>query len=106
MASYPILIVGDGVIELSEELRADPHFKKGTRLELVSSTDSAIVFRPQIAETGVTPISSDDWRSLEGILADDGIDTTEWKKQEREWELAHDERKFGTARPQWPDASR
>jgi hypothetical protein len=106
MASNPILVVGDGIIELSEELRSDPHFKKGTRLELVSSTDSAIVFRPRNVDVGEKRASPDDWRSLQGILADDGVDTTEWKKQDREWELAHDERKFGIARPQWPDAGR
>ena len=32
-----------------------------------------------------------------GIL-DDGKDTTEERRREREWELAHDERKFGTSR--------
>ena len=42
-----------------------------------------------------------DWRRLDGILAGHPFDATEWKRQEREWELAHDERKFGTKRPEW-----
>lgn len=36
------------------------------------------------------------WELMMGIM-DDGKDTTEEKRREREWELAHDERKFGSS---------
>ena len=91
MAAYPVVVVGDGVIEIPEEFRDDPRFQKGAALELVPIQTSST--------TGEG--SRKDWRLLEGILADPNFDATEWKRQEREWELAHDERKFGTARPDW-----
>jgi len=34
------------------------------------------------------------WQLLRGI-ADNGTDTTEERAREREWELAHDQRKYG-----------
>ena len=91
MAAHPIVVVGDGVIEIPEELRDDPRFQKGAALELV----------PVEPSTSIGEVSHKDWRMLEGILSNSEFDATDWKRQEREWELAHDERKFGTARPDW-----
>jgi hypothetical protein len=95
MAAHPILIVGNGVIEIPEELREDPRLQKGSRLRLVSSGDATL-----IAEAPVSKAKAD-WRSLEGILAGAEGDATVWKQENREWELAHDERKFGSKRPSW-----
>ena len=39
---------------------------------------------------------NDDWRKLEGLLAHSVVDTSEQAAAERAWELAHDERKFGS----------
>jgi hypothetical protein len=89
MAAHPVVIIHDGVAEIPEKYKTDPRFRDGASLELV----------PRETEAPEKP--KGDWRALEGILADDGIDTTEWKRQQREWELAHDERKFGTKRPTW-----
>jgi hypothetical protein len=93
MAAHPIVVVGDdSTVEIPEKFQADPRYQKGAALELVP-----------VAATDVAPVqkTEDDWRRLGGILAGLPFDATEWKRQEREWELAHDERKFGTKRPEW-----
>jgi hypothetical protein len=95
MAAQRVLIVGDGIIEIPEELRSDPRLRKGTKLRLISSGEAAL-----IADAPVSKPKAD-WRSLEGILAGGDGDATAWKSQNREWELAHDERKFGIKRPTW-----
>jgi hypothetical protein len=40
MAAHPILVVGDGVIVIPEELQKDPRYQKGARLVLVPVTDN------------------------------------------------------------------
>ena len=40
-------------------------------------------------------IPNEEWRTLEGVLADSKLDTSEEKAKERAWELEHDARKFG-----------
>lgn len=96
MASQPVLTVDNGALQLPEELLSDSHFQNGTKLQLVSVTDDAISFKRLTVKHVLAA-----WESLQGILAEEGMDATEWKRREREWELAHDERKFGTPRPQW-----
>jgi len=95
VATQPVLIVGDGVIEIPEELREDPRLQKGSKLRLVSSGESALIVDATVGKAKA------DWRSLEGILAGAEGDATAWKQENREWELAHDERKFGNKRPSW-----
>ena len=90
MTAHPIVIVDDGKVEIPAEFQSDPRFQNGAILELVPVTPDEI-----------SAESKGDWRRLDGIFADEAFDTTEWKQREREWELAHDERKFGTKRPTW-----
>ncbi len=94
MAAHPIVVVEHGKVEIPEEVQSDPRFQNGSKLQLVP------VAGPADTDIGKP---KGDWRRLEGILAREGetFSATEWKRQEREWELAHDERKFGTKRPEW-----
>ena len=94
MAAHPKVVVGeDGTVVIPESLQKDPRFKAGAVLELIPVISNASA--PDDADKG-------DWRRLDGILAkDEPFDATAWKQQEREWELAHDERKFGIRRPAW-----
>jgi hypothetical protein len=89
-AAHPIVTVDHGVVRIPVELRSDPRFQDGARVELVP------VVLEHAEEQG-----AQDWRTLEGILAGVNFDTTEWKLEERELELAHDERKSGIPRPTW-----
>jgi hypothetical protein len=91
MAAHPIVVIDNGVIEIPAEYLSDPRFQNGASLELV----------PVEAGRDAVPSAKGDWRRLDGIFADEAFDTTEWKRQERELELAHDERKFGVRRPSW-----
>lgn len=89
MAAHPIVVVDDdGQVRIPEALRDDPRFQNGAKLKLVPIEEA-------------TPKVVGDWRRLRGILAHSDFDATEWKRQERERELTHDERKFGTSRPTW-----
>jgi hypothetical protein len=92
MAAHPIVVVDHGKVEIPQELQDDPRFKDGARLQLVP-------VQP-VASTDATARKGD-WHRLEGILADSEFDSTEWKRQERERELTHDEQKFGKTRPAW-----
>jgi hypothetical protein len=93
MSAHPIVYVSeDSTVEIPEKFKDDPRYQKGAALELVPVPDS--LSEPVEKHKG-------DWRRLGGILAGYPFDATEWKRQEREWELAHDERKFGTKRPEW-----
>lgn len=93
MSAHPIAIIQDGKVEIPEEVQNDPRFQNGAKLELVPVRVTA---EPVAKAVG-------DWRRLEGILAREGetFSATEWKREQREWELAHDERKFGVKRPSW-----
>jgi hypothetical protein len=87
-----IAIVHDGVIRIPQEVEADPGFREGARVRLIPVESSVPLDKtpPEV-----------DWRVFEGMFADSSFDATEWKRQEREFELAHDERKSGTKRPEW-----
>ena len=92
MAAYPIVVIDDELLQkLPESFRGDPRFQKGSTLELV----------PVAKTESLLEEPKGDWHRLDGLLEDGEFDTTEWKRQEREWELAHDERKFGHTRPTW-----
>jgi hypothetical protein len=91
MAAHPIVTVDQGVVRIPAELQSDPRFRDGARLELVP------VHQVDVVE----PELKGDWRELDGILAGVSFDATDWKRQEREFELAHDERKFSVTRADW-----
>jgi hypothetical protein len=91
MAAHPIVVVDGGTVQIPAEYKGDPRFQDGASLELVPVQSRGVV----------EPVTKGDWRKLDGILAGETFDTTAWKRQEREWELAHDERKFGVSRPTW-----
>ena len=85
-----IVTVERGVAAIPSQYRADPRYQEGARLQLVP-------FPPE--KRGGQ--ERKDWRSLEGMLAGFGGEATTDKAQERELELAHEEQKFGVARPAW-----
>jgi hypothetical protein len=129
MASSAALIFeDDGNITATPELKSRLSLKPGTRLELIQQSGAELLFRipaPMreihswrglqgiLADTDADPQAESvqaehqptkeplDWRMYEGLYSDPTFDATIWKQQEREFELAHDERKFGTKRPSW-----
>jgi hypothetical protein len=116
MAANPIAVVHDGMVEIPIELKYDPRFRNGAKLQLVPVPVSE---QPPQEPRG-------DWRRLEGILsrpdwtpeehtrvverkrkAQEELDrvyasgnagATAMKAAEREWELADDELDFGPFR--------
>jgi hypothetical protein len=91
-ATSTIAVVQGGIVRIPRELEADPGFRDGARVMLLSLAASALSDETD-PET--------DWRALEGMFGDSSFDATDWKRQEREFELAHDERKSGINRPEW-----
>ena len=107
MNPEPVAVFSDGKLSLPEEIRQEMHLAEGTKLRLVSSSESSWTFvRASEADAakGDEPIwlgnrwwtQNDDWRKLEGILeGHPEHDTSATRHAERVWELEHDERKFG-----------
>jgi hypothetical protein len=91
MAAHPIVVVDGGTVQIPAEYKGDPRFQDGAQLKLV----------PVESQAAAISTAQGDWRRLDGALAGAPFDTTAWKQQERERELAHDERKFGISRPTW-----
>ena len=77
----PVLIVPQQLRELLELRETDTHYTVKTFSGATLLFEKAKVEYP--------------WQLMCGIL-DDGKDTGEEKRHERDWELAHDERKFGS----------
>lgn len=84
MAAHPIVVVGDGVVEIPEELLDDPRFQKGARLELVPVGTTSASDRPV-----------GDWRRLRGMFKDSSIDLNTELDKDRLAETALDERMIG-----------
>lgn len=82
MAAHPVLIVGDGVIEIPENLRQDPRFQKGAKLTLV----------PMSEEVAAAPEIKGDWRRLRGMFKDLNVNLNDELNKDRLAELASDER--------------
>jgi hypothetical protein len=82
MAAHPILIVGDGVIEIPEDLRQDPRFQKGAKLALV----------PVSEDVAEVPELRGDWRRLRGMFKDLDVNLNDELNKDRLAELASDER--------------
>lgn len=104
MSAPPTFTVHEHSLESDEDLRESLDLSVGTRFVVLSSGPTQLVLQRQELSRKETSSPGDHmgaWASLRGILAGDGVDTTEQKTQEREWELAHDERKFGVPRPEW-----
>lgn len=91
MASYPVLTVGDGVIQIPKELQDDPRLKKGARLFLVTPQGGPLLLEcaDDLART------EGDWRKLRGALKNAGVRLTEEMEAEKQRELAADERMMG-----------
>jgi len=90
MASQPIFTVGDGVIEIPEELRGDPRLKRGAKLRLVSYGESTVVLESD--KPGAPEDLSDssqrvaNWRNLRGIFAGSSYDPNAELELERQRE--------------------
>jgi hypothetical protein len=82
MAAHPVLIVGDGVIEIPEDLRNDPRFQKGAKLTLVPVSEN-------ISEAAEI---KGDWRRLRGMFRDLDVNLNDELRKDRLAELASDER--------------
>jgi len=87
MAAQPVLIVGDGVIEIPEELRGDPRFRKGAKL-------LALPIQHVVAEQASPNARSmsQNWRALRGSLKSLPVRLTDEMEKDRLAELASDER--------------
>ncbi len=78
MAVHPIVVVGDGIIEIPENLQHDPRFQKGARLELVPVADAEPTLDPHKPKG--------DWRRLRGALAHLDVRLTDEMDKERQRE--------------------
>lgn len=87
MASQPIPKPQRPEIDISASTREFLQLKETETHYAVRTLSGATLLRPK-SEIRFS------WELLEGIL-DDGKDTSEERRRERDWELAHDERKFG-----------
>lgn len=98
MATQSVLTFADGKLEIPLEVQEKMRLQNGAQFRLVSASNGQLIVAPiepqESPEWKWEP--NDRWQSLQGILSDHPEhDTTAAKKAEREWELAHDERKFG-----------
>ncbi|MHB1699268.1 MAG: hypothetical protein ACYCSN_03875 [Acidobacteriaceae bacterium] len=88
MPNRAMVEVGEeGSVSLPSEVRARLKLHCGSKF-LVDVSESEQIVTLRLVEDS-------DWRSLRGIIADSQIDTSQMRAEERAWELAHDERKFG-----------
>lgn len=87
MASQPVPKPSKLVLEIPAELRESLQLQETETHYAVRTFSGATLLRLK-AEIEYP------WQLLEGIL-DDGRDTSEERHREREWELAHEECKFG-----------
>jgi hypothetical protein len=79
MSAHPIAIIHDGTVDIPDEVKSDPRFQNGARLQLVPLPNH------QQAAGG-------DWRRLEGLLADSGFDPNAELALEKQKELEGDTR--------------
>lgn len=80
MAAHHILTVGDGVIEIPEDLQNDPCFQNGARVEVVP------------VAAGETALTQGDWRRLRGMFKDANVNFNDSLDKDRLAEHAADER--------------
>lgn len=82
MAAHPIVTIHDGKVEIPDELKDDPRFCDGARLELVPRPEH----KPQT--------NAEAWerfRELQGIFADYPGDANLTLEEERQAELRQEE---------------
>ncbi len=87
MASQPITNPQSRPLEIPAELRQSLHLRETETHYLVQTLSGATIFFAKSEIEYPSELTC-------GIL-DDRKDTGEERRREREWELAHDERKFG-----------
>ena len=97
----------DGKLTLPREVQREMHLVEGARLRVVSASPGKLRVEPADKPepvNGEEPIwlgnrwwiPNDDWRAMQGMLSGHpDHDTSKARHEEREWELEHDERKFG-----------
>ncbi len=83
MAAHPIVVVGDGIIEIPTYLQQDPRFQKGAKLELVP-------VEPATQSFGQPP--KGDWRRLRGMFKDLDVNLNDELNKDRLAENAADDR--------------
>jgi hypothetical protein len=90
-----VVTFSDGKVNVPKEVQEKMHLTEGTRLRLVSSSNTEMRF--EVESFSNKPwVPNDNWRSLRGILSGHPEhDTSKVLHEERMWELEHDERKFG-----------
>lgn len=85
MAAHPIVVVDHGTIHIPEELRNDPRFRDGAKLQLV----------PVAPSSGPEADKVEAWKaflSLEGLLAHSDYDPNAELEKEKQRELEEEER--------------
>lgn len=88
MATEPVVRPTGKLVGISEGLRDLLHLTETETHYAVRTLSGATLMRPK------TEIAYE-WQLLRGIM-DDGKDTDVERRVEREFEIAHDERKFGS----------
>ncbi len=83
MALHPIVVVGDGIIEIPKDLENDPRFQKGAKLELVPVEQEREPFSQP---------PKGDWRRLRGIFKDLDVNLNDELNKDRLAENAADYR--------------
>jgi hypothetical protein len=86
MAAHPIVVVEHGKIDIPEELQKDPRFGDGARLQLVPMP----VVRELSKEDRMK--AWENFRKLEGILANSDYDPNAELEKEKQRELAEEAR--------------
>lgn len=84
MAAHPIVVVDHGRVEIPKELQDDPRFKDGARLQLVPVKGEL---------SGAERVKAwENFRQLEGILADSEYDPNAELEKEKQRELEEEDR--------------
>jgi hypothetical protein len=86
MAAHPIVVVEDGKVEIPQELQRNPKFQDGARLQLVP-----VPMTRELSEDDRKK-AWDNFRKLEGILADSNYDPNAELEREKQRELAEEAR--------------
>jgi len=76
MAAHPIVVVGDGIVEIPESYKDDPRYRRGAKLELVPVAD-------MLSSVDVASKPKGDWRRLKGIFKDASVNLNEELRKDR-----------------------
>jgi hypothetical protein len=86
MAAHPIVVVEHGKVEIPQELQKDPKFQDGARLQLIP-----VSVANELSEEDRRK-AWENFRKLEGILADSECDPNAELEKEKQRELAEEAR--------------